>query len=182
MRCITILPVLMTLPSLLLAQAAPAPSLDSHRTYSVTAGVGNSLGWFGAQGERYFADERVSLFLGMGYTPSVDAGYATGPTFAGGIRTFTNGVKHRVFVEGSLSQLLVESTLGGNSRYYGPGLQAGYQFVSGGGFTLMASAGAGRALGIAHGIDPWAMQVGLSLGYTWRRAPDAGGSSDRRTK
>jgi hypothetical protein len=46
----------------------------------------------------------------------------------------------------------------------------------------MASAGAGRALGIAHGIDPWAMQVGLSLGYTWRRVQDAGGTSDRRTK
>jgi hypothetical protein len=143
------------------------------RRYTATAGVGNSLGWFGVQGERYFMDERLSIFLGVGYTPSVDAADPYGPTFALGIRSFTRGFKHRLFVEGSASQLVVES--GGVGRYYGPGAQAGYQFVSPGGFTLMASLGAGYALGVPRGGNGWASQVGLSLGYTWRRLPDPGG-------
>jgi hypothetical protein len=128
------------------------------------------MGWFGAQGERYLADERLSIFVGLGFTPSLDQGDPTGPTFAAGIRTFTAGTKHRAFVEGSVSQLLVEnSVLGDGGRLYGPGLQGGYQFVSTGGFTLMASLGVGYALAVRDGIDPWAGQVGLSAGYTWRR-------------
>ena len=59
------------------------------------------MGWFGAQGERYFLDERLSVFVGLGYTPSLDQGDPTGPTFAAGLRTFTSGAKHRLFVEGS---------------------------------------------------------------------------------
>ncbi len=163
----------------MVSTAASPPSVS---TPSLPASA-TPWGWFGAQGERYIADERISLFFGLGYTPSVDRGDPTGATFAAGIRTFTNGVKHRAFVEGSVSQLLVESGVAvGNSRFYGPGLQGGYQFVSPGGFTLMASAGAGRAIAVPSGVDPWALQVGLSLGYTWRRMQDAGGPSSRRTK
>jgi hypothetical protein len=36
---------------------------------TVTAGVGNAMGWFGVQGERYFMDE------------------PDGPTFAAGLRS-----------------------------------------------------------------------------------------------
>jgi hypothetical protein len=86
-------------------------------------------------------------------------------------------------LEGSASQLLVETGgVDGGSRLYGPGVQGGYRFVSGGGFTLMASLGAGYALAVPQGVDPWATQVGLSLGYTWRRLRSGGGPFDRRTK
>ena len=49
------------------------------------------------QGERYFLDERLSVFVGLGYTPRLDQGDPTGPTFAAGLRSFTSGIKHRFF-------------------------------------------------------------------------------------
>ncbi len=53
----------------LAAQAdAPPP-----RWFTLLTGVGNSVGWFGAQGERYFVGDRLSVFGGLGYTPDVDA-------------------------------------------------------------------------------------------------------------
>jgi hypothetical protein len=165
--------VALAISSPLVAQTWSDSRPIGQRRYTATAGVGNSLGWFGVQGERYLLDERLSIFLGVGYTPSVEVADPYGPTFALGIRSFTKGLKHRLFVEGSASQLVVES--GGDGRYYGPGLQGGYQFVSPGGFTLMASLGAGYTLGVPRSGDHWATQVGLSLGYTWRRLPDQGG-------
>src|SRR5687768_11027440 len=111
------------------------------RMVTVTAGVGNAMGWFGAQGERYLLDERISIFAGVGYTPRLDRG-PDGPTFAAGFRSFTSGARHRLFFEASASQLM--TTVGGadaGGRFYGPGLQLGYQFVSRGGFTLMTSVG-----------------------------------------
>ena len=158
----------------------PALSAQSwpigQRRYTATAGVGNSMGWFGVQGERYLADERISIFAGIGWLPSFDPGDPDGPAFAAGIRSFTSGHKHRLFFEGSASPV-VRSTAGAadGPAYYGPGIQAGYQFVSPGGFTLMASIGAGYALGVPRTLDPWARTAGLSLGYTWRRLPDLGG-------
>jgi hypothetical protein len=104
------------------------------------------MGWLGLQGERYFAHERLSAFLGLGYTPSIDQGDPSGPTFALGFRGFTPGVNHRGFLALCVSQLFVES--GGTedpSRLYGPGLEAGYQFASRGGFTFMVGAGLGYA-------------------------------------
>lgn len=163
----------------LAAQEVADRVIPGERLISLTAGVGNSMGWFGVQGERYLADERLSIFLGLGYTPSLDQGDPTGPTFAAGLRAFTAGAKHRVFTEGSVSQLLVEA--GGDRRLYGPGLQGGYQFVSRGGFTLVASLGVGYALAVPTGMDPWASQVGVGLGYTWRRRT-ADGPSDRRSR
>jgi hypothetical protein len=69
-----------------------------------------------------------------------------------------------------LSQLFVESgPLGSSRRLYGPGVQAGYQFVAGGGFTMMASLGLGYAPGVSRPVDGWAGLLGLAAGYTWRR-------------
>ena len=140
----------------------------STRVATLTGGVGNTMGWFGLQGERYFAGERLSLFLGAGYTPEIDPGIPTGPTFALGIRGFTAGLKHRGFLALSLSQLFVEQ-YGNSRRFYGPGLEAGYQFASRGGFTIMAALG----LGYAPGVPEHASKVGgmaeLGLGYTWLR-------------
>ena len=146
------------------------------RMVTLTAGVGNAMGWFGAQGERYFLDERLSIFAGVGYTPSLDPGEPRGPTFAAGLRSFTSGAKHRLFVETSASQVMVTTEgADGGVRAYGPGLQLGYQFVSRGGFTLMTSLGLGYALGVPRSIDPWATQVGVGLGSTWRRQYMTGG-------
>jgi hypothetical protein len=87
----------------LIAQEVPG------RVATVTAGIGNNMGWLGVQGERYFARERLSAFLGLGYTPSVDTGDPTGPTFALGLRGYTGGIKHRGFLALSVSQLFVEA-------------------------------------------------------------------------
>jgi hypothetical protein len=167
MRWAILLVTLHSLPVLLFAQESPRLL---PRSVTVTAGVGNAMGWFGAQGERYLGDERVSLFVGLGYTPRFDQNNSHGLTFAGGLRGFTRGDKHRAFLEGSLSQLFVESgPLGADRRLYGPGLQAGYQFVARGGFTFMASLGAGYAPGVSRRDDGWAALLGLAAGYTWRR-------------
>jgi hypothetical protein len=177
MRAPVVLAPLLLLASahLLVGQSWSGGRPLGDRRYTATAGVGNSMGWFGVQGERYMLDERLSIFVGLGWTPSVDLG-PDGPTFAAGIRSFTSGLRHRLFLETSASQV-VTVTAGGadGGRYYGPGIQTGYQFVSPGGFTFMASLGAGYALGVPRGRDPWATQVGLGLGYTWRRLPDIGG-------
>jgi hypothetical protein len=145
-----------------LAAQADAPGI---RDVTVLTGVGNSMGWFGAQGEKYFAADRLSVFAGLGYTPDVD-GNPSGITVAGGVRGFTPGAKHRGFVELSVSQVAVQ--YGVERRLYGPGLQAGWQFATRGGFTLLTSAGLGYipAKGVA---EPFQLLLGLGLGYTWRR-------------
>src|SRR5687768_8479774 len=105
----------------LMGQEATAP----RRVATVTAGIGNTMGWLGLQGERYFAHERLSAFLGLGYTPSIDEGDPSGPTFALGFRGFTPGVKHRGFLALCVSQIVVESGFTEDpSRLYGPGVEA----------------------------------------------------------
>ena len=180
MRVRAIVALLVSLPGMLTAQVERPRIFPAQRVVSLTAGVGNAMGWFGAQGERYFADERLSVFVGLGYTPRLDRGDPTGPTFAAGVRSFTAGVKHRAFMEGAVSQVLVETgPLGGGSRLYGPGLQGGYQFVSLGGFTFMASLGVGYALAAPRGADPWGAQIGVGAGYTWRSTPTVRGPVSR---
>ena len=174
MRCRAIIMMLVGVPAPLVAQDPVEPRMLSERFLSLTAGVGNSMGWFGAQAERYFLDERLSIFVGLGYTPSLEQRDPEGPTLAAGLRTYTSGAKHRVFMEGSVSQLVVESGSVDGSRLYGPGVQGGYQFLAPGGFTLMASIGVGYALSVPRGLDPWAAQVGLGVGYTWRRVRATG--------
>jgi len=166
-----VLLLLFARPPLSLAgqEVAPNPSV-ARRIATVTAGVGNTMGWFGLQAERYFAQERLSAFLGAGYTPSIDQGDPSGPTFAVGLRGFTAGIKHRGFLALSVSQLFVESGFSENPRrLYGPGLEAGYQFASRGGFTVMAALGVGYASGVPEGESEFGGMLEFGLGYTWRR-------------
>lgn len=140
------------------------------------------MGWLGVAVESYHSDGRFSAFGGLGYTPEYDQGVPAGPTFAAGIRAYTLGIKHRVFAELSVFQVairrsiraFVEESVGvfnvmevkDGKRYYGPGLQVGYQYVTAGGFTFVVSAGAGHAFGVA---DRFLDLLNLGLGYTWRR-------------
>ena len=140
------------------------------RVASLTAGLGNVMGWFGLHGEGYFARERLSGFVGLGYTPSVDPGDPSGPTFAIGLRGFTTGIKHRGFLALSLSQLALETGAVENPRrFYGPGLEAGYHYVARGGFTFLVSLGLGVAPGVPEGEKEVGEVLALGLGYTWRR-------------
>jgi hypothetical protein len=136
--------------------------------------VGNALGWVGVQGERYLRDGRLSLFVGVGYAPAFDEdpNMPTGIAAAAGCRAYFGGGKHRVFLEGSVSQINREWWLdaGGSleqARRYGPGVQVGYQLVSSGGFTFVSSAGVGYAVGAKS--DRVSMLLGLAIGYTKRR-------------
>jgi hypothetical protein len=151
-------------------ESGAAPQIP-RRVATLTAGIGNVMGWFGLHGEGYFAQERLSGFVGLGYTPSVDPGDPSGLTFAVGLRAFTVGVKHRGFLALSVSQLAVESGFVENPRrFYGPGLEAGYQYAARGGFTLMASLGLGYAPGVPEGEREIGGVLALGLGYTWRRS------------
>jgi opacity protein-like surface antigen len=164
--------------SLVLLMAAPAAAqagqpvvAPGSRKVTVLGGLGNSMGWFGAQVEGYFADERASVFGGLGYTPEIDRSWS-GIAVAAGLRLFTSGEKHRLFLEASVSQLRVEQprapSLNGDEKAYGPGLQAGYQFTTRSGFTLMLSAGVGQPVGAPSHLEATAGMAGLGLGYTWR--------------
>ena len=116
---------------------APGDSMRAPlRIATLTAGLGNAMGWLGVQGERYFSGDRLSAFLGVGYTPSVDQGDPSGVTFAAGLRGFTAGLKHCGFVEASVCQIMAVASFDGESyRLYGPCVQTGYQFASLGGYT-----------------------------------------------
>lgn len=128
------------------------------------------MGWLWLQAERYFARERLSAFLGVGYTPSLDPGDPSGPTFAAGVRGFTAGFKHRGFLALSVCQIFVETPLNEDPhRLYGPGLVVGYQFASRGGFTFMASVGLGYAPAAPEEASEVGELLGIGLGYTWRR-------------
>ena len=157
---------------LVIPRSMPAQASDPLRVVTVTAGVGNAMGWYGAQGERYFGPDRLSAFVGAGYTPSLDQYEPSGPTFAAGLRGYTAGFRHRGFLEASVSQLFTESNaLEEGRRLYGPGLAAGYHYAARGGFTLMTSVGLGYAPGVEDGYTKVTALVNLGLGYTWRRRP-----------
>jgi len=159
-----LLAVIIALLSLRAAVAQTAP-----RVASVTVGVGNAMGWFGLHSERYFARERLSGFAGVGYTPAIDLGDASGPTFAVGLRGFTPGIRHRGFLALSVSQVAVASGGLNPRRFYGPGIEAGYQYVALRGFTFVASVGLGYAPAVPDGMHAVQGMLGLGLGYTWRR-------------
>ena len=154
----------------LVTRGMAAQEAASLRAFTVTAGVGNAMGWFGAQGERYFATDRLSAFVGAGYTPSLDQYEPSGPTFAAGLRGYTAGFRHRGFLEASVSQVFTErDPFGPGSRLYGPGIAAGYQYAARGGFTLMTSLGVGYAPGVDEGHTKIGALANLGFGYTWRR-------------
>ena len=149
------------------AQAAPRPIPEPRVT--VTAGFGNAMGWLGAQAERYLAHGLLSVFGGLGYTPSVDAFDPEGVTLAAGVRGYTAGLKHRGFAEASLCQVGILSDPEHPSRFYGPCAQLGYQFASRGGFTVLLSVGVGYAVGAMAHLNRGQGLAGFGLGYTWRR-------------
>ena len=155
---------------LLVPRSMPAQGDAPLRVVTVTAGVGNAMGWYGAQGERYFGPDRLSAFVGAGYTPSTDQDEPSGPTFAAGLRGYTAGFRHRGFLEASVSQIFTQThAVEPGRRLYGPGLAAGYQYAARGGFTLMTSLGLGYAPGVKGGYTKVGMLANLGLGYTWRR-------------
>jgi hypothetical protein len=155
---------------LLVPRSIPAQEAAPLRVVTVTAGVGNAMGWLGAQGERYFGPDRLSAFVGAGYAPSTDQDEPSGPTFAAGLRGYTAGFRHRGFLEASVSQIFTQThAVEPGRRLYGPGLAAGYQYAARGGFTLMTSLGLGYAPGVEGGYTKVGMLANLGLGYTWRR-------------
>jgi hypothetical protein len=130
---------------------------------SFTGGIGNTLGGVGGGLEYYLADSRISASLGLGYWPS--DGFCSGtPSGAAALRALTGGRHHRAFLEGSYSLVQIACFIGSDDlrRDYGPGLSAGYRYISGGGFTVSAGAG------VAAGEDGSVLLVLLGLGYTWR--------------
>ena len=159
--------LLITLPAAMAAQAPTPDPMPSARRVTVTAGSGNAMGWLGAQAERYFAGEHRSVFLGLGYTPDLDGGDTSGLAAAAGVRGYTGGVRHRGFLELSVSQIVV-SSLG--SHHYGPGVQLGYQYAARRGFTAAASLGLGYVLSRPAAIAGSRLQPigGIGFGYTWR--------------
>lgn len=129
-RLAALLALALSLPSAAVAQHSSAPFIPSAPPppeLTVTAGVGNAMGWFGGQAERYLRAGRVGLFAGLGYLPALNNGDPSGPTFAAGVRTYTNGQKHRAFLEASISQIAAERgpCYGDCLRAYGPGIQLG---------------------------------------------------------
>jgi hypothetical protein len=155
------------------AQAAPSSEPVSPRRFAVLAGLGNSFGWLGVQGQAYVARERVSLFAAIGYTPAIDSGDPSGLTVAGGIRGFTHGVRHRGYLELAAVQVVVETsltTVAGveEKRFYGPSVQIGYQYTGRSGFTGQASVGVGYALPAPTTGSRWQPTFGLGIGYTFR--------------
>lgn len=165
--------ILFVVATVLPARATSAQSGSSApaRTMTVTGGLGNAMGWLGGQAERYIANERLSVFGGVGYQPAIETGDASGVAFAGGVRAFTPGVTHRAFVEGSVSLIRVLAACFDQcERYYGPGIQGGYQFVSRRGWTAIASIGVGYAPGVPDGTSGTSVLSGFGFGYTWRRA------------
>jgi hypothetical protein len=149
-------------------------SRENAALFSVTGGLGNAVGGLGVQGERYWRDGRLSVFVGVGYVPGSDEepNLPTGLAAAAGCRTFFGGRKHRVFVEGSVSQVAGEWWVEANgsleqARRYGPGVQVGYQLITGRGLTLASSVGVGYAVGAKY--DKTYLLAGLAIGYTRRR-------------
>lgn len=171
MRHALFFPVALLLASPIAAQTDQPDPSRVIRTTTLLFGGGNSLGWFGLQAERYFAGGRASFFGGLGYTFRIDQSWS-GVSLAVGARVFTPGETHRLFLEASVSQLGVEvppvgSPLVGDERVYGPGVQAGYQFVKKNGLTAMVSGGVGHTVGGPPHLQGTVGLFGFGLGYTW---------------
>ena len=170
MRSLLVSLLVITAPSLAAGQAPATSDAPRLRTFTLTGGTGNAMGWIGMQGEKYLGTGRVSLFGGLGYTPELETGDAHGVTVAAGVRGYTPGFTHRGFVELSLSQLAIETACFDDCRrLYGPGVQLGYQLATRGGFTFMVSAGIGYAPSAKPGEDEVGALGGIGVGYTWRR-------------
>jgi hypothetical protein len=162
--------VLVCVPALHAQGGESPPPEPLPRFFTLTAGIGNSHGGIGLQAEKYLANTRLSVFAAVGYTPEEEEGDYHGAGVAAGLRGFTTGVKHRGFLELSVAQLFVqESCFDTCESRYGPGLLAGWQLVTRGGFTLLLSLGVGVAFDPPPGRDDVAPMGAIGLGYTWRR-------------
>jgi hypothetical protein len=154
------------------AQVATVPQQEAGivRTATISGGVGNAHGWYGAEGEWHLGRNRSAVFVGAGYTPRSEPDYPAGATAAVGVRVFTDGARHRLYGELSLSQIGLERAglvYTHGRRVYGPGAQLGYEYLTSHQWTLSASAGAGYGLGVSRYANPWQPMVGLAIGYTW---------------
>jgi hypothetical protein len=166
MRLLRLFAAMVFVPAL--AHAQTDTSAQTVPSFTVTAGAGSAMGWAGMQAEAYLHSGRVSVFGGAGYASGADEGYVgyAGPAFAGGVRWYTRGPRHRLFAEFLESVIAVYAKCISDCRaFYGPGGQAGYQFVARRGFTATGSAGYGYSP--SGSIGGWLGSFGA--GFTWRR-------------
>lgn len=154
-----------------LGLAVPLAAQAPERQFTVLAGIGNSLGWFGGSLEAYLGSGRLTAYAGLGYTPSLESGDPSGVTLAGGLRYYTRGSRHRGYLEGGVGQIAIDSpgdaSISGK-RYYGPMAMVGYQHVGGSGFTQQLGVGIGFVTGADEVVAQTAYPVfTIGLGYTW---------------
>lgn len=170
MRLLALFAIIMLVPGRSNAQTDVAGA-DGRPWLTVTAGLGSAMGWAGLQAETYFRNGRISVFGGVGHASGFDdagevPGHYSGAAFAGGLRVYTKTTRHRGFLEFSDSVIAVLEQCGSDCRsFYGPGVQAGYQFLARRGFTATASIGYGYSPSASSG----AWIGGFGAGYTWRR-------------
>jgi hypothetical protein len=153
---------------LFLALSVPASAQEGRPNVALTGGLGNVLGGLGLGLEYYLAGSRLSAAAGMGYWPD-GAGCNGTLSGAGALRGFTNGRRHRAFLELSYSLVAVSCILFFSEeieRHYGPGVSLGYRYTGSDGFTFTAGGGVADVPGESYGSE---LIILLGLGYTWRR-------------
>jgi len=144
----------------LAAQSDSAQSDSAARTprFTLSAGLGNSFGGVGGNGEVYLFGGRVGLVAGLGFV--VQAGFGgteTSTTIAGAVRGNSSNRPSRWLLEVAGGKYLGEDT------HYGPALLVGRQWIRPSGLTWLLDAGAG--LGVD---DAWHPALNIGIGYTWR--------------
>lgn len=152
-------------PSKMSAQE-PTPDFGL-RQVTLAAGIGNHYGWIGGQVEVHFLQERASIFGGIGYAlgPLNEGGSIA---FAGGVRGYTKGVRHRAYGSLGVAVVTTEQESGPSTDVrvnYGPTFTVGYQYTAGSGFTAQIGAG----VGIDENGAEFVLDIGV--GYTVRRQP-----------
>jgi hypothetical protein len=161
------------------AAAQPAePSLAlGRRKVTMLAGLGVATAGLGLQAETYFGRDRFSAFGGVGYSPSFDEDgtvYARGAGVSGGLRAYTPGRVHRVYLEVAYGPIASEGAPEGFPRDelalgYGPAAQAGWRMTRPGGFTLSLSFGVGHVSDTDRAAGDTDVVGFIGIGKTWRR-------------
>lgn len=144
------------------AQTSQADSLRARHAV-LTAGVGNSYAGIGGSIETFFLRGRLSAFGAIGYVPHVSASDGRMAT-AGGLRAYTAGLRHRLYLEGAVAPLIADETLASAMIPFGPALALGYTYASASGFTVTLS----RGIGWAPSRQRIVPVGNFALGYTWR--------------
>ncbi len=163
MRVRLLLIALGAVPFAAVAAQSPGPDSLAARHAVFTVGLGNSYAGIGGAFEGFLYRSRLSAFASVGYIPEVNA--SDGRVAAtGGIRAYTGGSRHRVFLEGAFAPLIADQSLASAPIPYGPSLALGYAYTSRSGFTLSLSRGIGWATSRHRTVA-----VGnFGIGYTWR--------------